>query len=63
MKDAVKFSRKTLQTWPYAELISDGQSLLRDNLMKNKILMDEYIPLGDTRYVFRISKYIRLMKK
>ena len=27
------------------------------------ILMDQYIPLGDTRYVFRISKYIFLMKK
>ena len=24
--------------------------------------MDEYTPLGDTRYVFRISKYIILMK-
>ena len=27
------------------------------------ILIDEYKPLGDTRYVFRISKYIELMKK
>ena len=25
--------------------------------------MNEYILLGDTRYVFRISKYIILMKK
>ena len=25
--------------------------------MQNKILMDEYIPLGDTRYVFRILKF------
>ena len=25
--------------------------------------MDEYIPLGDTRYVFRISKYNILTKK
>ena len=24
--------------------------------------MDEYTPLGDTRYVFRISKYTILMK-
>ena len=30
--------------------------------MKNLILIDEYIPLGDTRYAFRISKYIILMK-
>ena len=35
----------------------------RDKLKKNSILMDEYIPLGDTRYVFRISEYIILMKK
>ena len=38
--------------------------LLREGLMKNFILMDEYIiPLGDTRFAFRISKYIILMKK
>ena len=26
--------------------------------MKNLILMDEYIPIGDTRFVLRMSKYI-----
>ena len=31
--------------------------------MKNLILIDEYIPLGDTRYVFRILKFIVLIEK
>ena len=31
--------------------------------MKNFILMGDYIPLGDTRYVFKISEYIILMEK
>ena len=31
--------------------------------MKNQILMNECISLGDTRYFFRISKDIVLMKK
>ena len=31
--------------------------------MKNKILMDEYIPLDYARYVLRISKFIVLLKK
>ena len=26
--------------------------------MKKSILMDEYIPLGDTRHVFRILKFV-----
>ena len=31
--------------------------------MKNQILMEEYIPLRDTRYVVRILRYIILMMK
>ena len=30
----------------------------RDILIKDWILMDEYLPLEDIPYVFRISKYI-----
>ena len=34
----------------------------RDRLVKNLILMDEYkVRIVDTRYVFRISKYIILI--
>ena len=34
----------------------------RDKLRKILILMDEYIPLGNTRYIFIISKFIILME-
>ena len=30
--------------------------------MKNKILMDEYIPLGDSRYMVGIAKHFLLLK-
>ena len=30
----------------------------KGTLMKNLFLMDQYVPLGDTHYVFRISKYV-----
>ena len=35
----------------------------RGTLMKNSILFDEYIPLGDSRKVLRFSKYYIIEEK
>ena len=39
----------------YSKNLSLGQT--------DEMLMDEYIPLGDTRYVFRISNFFMLTNK
>ena len=40
------------KSYMYYAYVLKGQTDKKNNLM------DEYLPLGDTRYVFRIWKYI-----